>query len=328
MTDIAASMKYSKPGDAKTTTVSGDAWLVGTSSKKFETANSNTTDSSINGEQVRDITTFISDDELKALTDSKWATNEQSYDYQQFLFFDEEGYAGGARSRIVKYTEDDADKTGDFFFIGNNRQIARYRMEFSSTAQSDVTDSAGSADTTGTYLDDFENTELSMLGKPYKVVLARRPASGPQGGGGSIKLTLMAGAARDTLLEGETQTYTVGDKTYEVTLTFVDADEGLFTVNGEKTNKLKVGETYVLSDKSEVGVSEVLYQDYAGGVHSVTFFVGASKMELRDDDIGDATGAYNVKVGSEDIDGTTVIVTGTDDNTFTVSTVEVNMTAE
>src|SRR3989338_8641202 len=158
MTDIAASMKYSKPGDAKTTTVSGDAWLVGTSSKKFETANSNTTDSSINGEQVRDITTFISDDELKALTDSKWATNEQSYDYQQFLFFDEEGYAGGARSRIVKYTEDDADKTGDFFFIGNNRQIARYRMEFSSTAQSDVTDSAGSADTTGTYLDDFENT--------------------------------------------------------------------------------------------------------------------------------------------------------------------------
>ena len=326
MTDIAASMKYSKPGDAKTTTVSGDAWLVGTSSKKFETANSNTTDSSINGEQVRDITTFISDDELKALTDSKWATNEQSYDYQQFLFFDEEGYAGGARSRIVKYTEDDADKTGYFFFIGNNRQIARYRMEFSSTAQSDVTDSAGSADTTGTYLDDFENTQLSMFGQTYTVVLARRPDTVADQ---SIRLVLMAGSARDTLLEGETKSYTVKDKVYDVSVTFIDSDEAKFTVNGEATNKLKVGETYVLADKSEVGVSEILYQDYAGGIHSATFFVGAQKMELRDDQVTDATGAYGVKIGSESIDGTTVIVVGTDNNTtFSVSTIDVNMTGQ
>ena len=328
VTDIAAGMKYVKPSATTTVSVEGDAWMVGTSSKSYELANNNATGSSIGGESWRDINTFIGDDELAALSDGTWATNENEYAFQQFMFFDADS-VNNERNRIVKYDENDKDVSADHLFLGNGKQIARYKLEFSSTAQSDVTDSAGSADTTGTYLDDFENTELSMLGKPYKVVLARRPASGPQGGGGSIKLTLMAGAARDTLLEGETQTYTVGDKTYEVTLTFVDADEGLFTVNGEKTNKLKVGETYVLSDKSEVGVSEVLYQDYAGGVHSVTFFVGASKMELRDDDIGDATGAYNVKVGSEDIDGTTVIVTGTDDNsTFTVSTVEVNMTAE
>ncbi len=326
MTDIAASMKYPKPSGSSAVTVSGDSWKVGTSSKKFEVANSNATDSSINGEQVRDITTFIGDEELKALADAKWATNEQSYDYQQFLFFDEEGYAGGARSRIVKYTEDDADKTGDFYFIGNNRQIARYRMEFSSTAQSDVTDSAGTADTTGTYLDDFENTQLTMFGQAYTVVLARRPDTVADQ---SIRLVLMAGSARDTLLEGETKSYTVKSKTYEVTMTFIDSDEAKFTVNGEATNKLKVGETYVLADKSEVGVSEILYQDYAGGIHSATFFVGAQKMELRDDQVTDATGAYGVKIGSESIDGTTVIIVGTDNNTtFSVSTIDVNMTGQ
>lgn len=326
--DITTSMKVAKAVDTakKVTTVEGDAWLVGTSSKKLEIANSNATDSSIPGEQIRDITTFIGDDELDALKDGTWATNEQSYGYQQFLFFDEEGYGGNSQSRIVKYAENDDDKTADFFFVGNSRQIARYRMEFSSTAQSDVTDSTGTADSTGTYLDDFENTDMTIFGKPYTVVLARRPDTVADQ---SVKLILMAGSAHDTVLESETKSYVVGDKSYEVTLSYVDDDEAKFIVNGEATNKLKVGETYVLKDKSEVGVSEILYQSYAGGVHSATFFVGAQKMELRDDQVTDSTGAYNVKIGSENIDGSTVIFTGTDNNsTFSISTIEVNMTAD
>ena len=330
MTDIAASMKYLKADDSTTVSVEGDNWEVGTSVKYLEMANNNGTASGLLGESFRDITTFIGDDELDALKDGTWSTSEADYGFQQFMYFDSEGQAALAYdNRVVKYVEDDSDKTVDNLFIKNSRQIARYKMEFTSTAESDVTDSAGSADTTGTYLDDFDNTDLSILGKDYSVVLARRVASGPQGGGGSIKLTLMSGSTRDTLLEGESKSYKVGAKEYDVTLSFVDADEGKFTVNGEATNKLKVGETSVLADKSEIGVSEILYQDYAGGVHSVTFFVGASKMELRDDDITDATGAYNMKVGSEDIDGTKVIIVGTDNNvTFRVSTIDINMTAE
>jgi hypothetical protein len=328
MTDIATGMKYLKPSESSSATVEGDNWMVATSAKKYEMANSNASDSSIGGETFRDIITFIGDDELGALSDGTWATNEADYSYEQFLFFDVDG-ANPERNRVVKYTENEGDVTADHLFFANSRQIARYKLEFTSTAQSDVTDSAGTADTTGTYLDDFENTDFGMLGSDYSVVLARRTSSGGDLNAKGIKLTLMAGSTRDTLLEGETKTYTVGDATYEVTLSFTDDDEAKFTVNGEATNKLKVGETYVLSDKSEIGVSEVLYQAYAGGVHSATFFVGAQKMVLQDDDVSDVTGAYNIKVGSEDIDGTTVIITGTDNNvTFTVSTIEVNMTAE
>ena len=335
MTDIAASMKYLKASASSTTKVEGDAWLVGTSSKKLEIANSNATASAIIGETFRDINTFIGDDELQALKDGKWNTNEKSYDYQQFLFFDAESVIPST-NRIVKYVEDtDTDVTADHMFIQNARQIARYKLEFSTVAQSDVTDSGGTADTSGTYLDDFENTQLKFLGNDYTVVLARRPGTPVDD---SIKLTLMAGAARDTLLEGETKTYKVKDKDYDVSLSFIDTDECKFAINGEGTNKLKVGETYILADKSEVGVSEVLYQDYAGGIHSCTFFVGAEKLELRDDEVQDATDSagttiapstHRMRVGSTDVDGANVIISGTDNNaTFTISTIELNMTAE
>ncbi len=329
MTDIASSMKYAKASSASTTTVKGDAWQVATSSKKLEISNNNATGTNLRGETFRDINTFIGVDELKALENGNWNTNARTFGYQQFLFFDADADAtANAISRIVKYVENpDNSVSTDHLFIRSNRQIARYRLEFSSTAQSDVTDSSGAADTTGTYLDDFRNTHIKMLGKDYTVVLAQRPSG--VAGGQNIKLTLMGGAASDTVLEGETKTYSVSGKSYDVSLTFIDSDECKFAVNGEATNKLKVGDTYVLADKSEVGVSEVLYQDYAGGIHSCTFFVGAEKLEMQDDSVTTPTSTNRLRVGSTDIDGANVIITGTNDNTtFTVSTIDLNITAD
>ena len=328
MTDIAASMKYLKAGDTSSTTVEGDAWLVGTSSKKLEMANSNASGTSVVSESFRDINTFISDDELSALSDGNWATNEADYGFQQYLYFDNTpASVSPGSSRIVKYAENDEDVTADFFFVPSGGQIARYYLEFTSTAQSDITDSAGTADTTGGYLDDFEDTTLNLMGKEYTVVQARRPVVP-----GGVKLLLMSGSTSDTLLEGETKTYDVGEKSYEVTLSFVDADEAKFTINGEATNKLKDGDTYVLADKSEVGVSEILYQDYAGGVHSATFFLGARKLELRDDGINSTlagAGSHQLRVGSEDIEGADVIIQGSDDyTTFTITSISLNITAE
>ena len=331
MTDIASSMKVAKAaGATTTTTVEGDAWLVGTSSKKLEMANNNASGLSVATENLRDINNFISDGELSALADGKWATNEADYGFNQYLYFDNTPAGVSASvNRIVKYVEDDKDKTTDYFFVASSGQIGRYRLEFTSNAQSDVTDSTGASDTTGTYLDDFEDTKLGLLGREYTVVQARRLSAGGDANQNGIKLVLMSGATSDTLLEGESKTYSVGDKVYDLTVTFVDADECKFSINGEATNKLKDGDTYVLSDKSEVGVSEVLYQDYAGGVHSCTFFLGARKMELRDDTVTDGINSHQMRVGSEDIDGADVVIEATDDNTtFSVSVISVNMTAD
>ena len=164
MTDIAASMKVAKSGSSSgTVTVSGDSWMVGTSSKDYEMANSDGTSSSLTGEDFRNISTFIGDSELGALVDGEWTTNEQNYGYQQFLYFDNYAAATENQNRIVKYVENDDDVTADHLFFKNGREIARYLLEFTTTAQSDVTDSSGTADATGTYLDDFENTGISFL---------------------------------------------------------------------------------------------------------------------------------------------------------------------
>ncbi len=323
MTDIVAGMKYVKAAAtaAATTTVEGDAWKVATSTKDLELGENALADTSVTGETIQDIQPFITSDELDALADGEWATNSNTFTYKQYLYFDESLQT----SSIVKYTENDEEVTGDFFYIANGRNIARYRMEFTSTAQSDVTDADGVSDTTGQYLNDFEDTKLTILGKVYNVVEARRP-SGTQG---SVKLTLMAGSSSDSLQELESKTYTVNGKEYDVTLSFVDSTHAKFVVNGESTAKIRDGETYVLADGSEVGVSSILYQNYAGGIHSADFFVGAEKIELTDTAVATATSSNELRVGSEDIDGAQVYITGTDNNvTFTITTIEVNMTAQ
>src|SRR3989338_684748 len=277
MTDIAASMKTTK-ATTTTTTVSGDNWKVGTSSKKYEMANSATT---VSGEQIYDVEQFIGKGELGALADGTYTTSGSSSTYKQYLYFD---LKNNAQNEIVKYAENDKDVTADFFFVGNGNNIGEYVLEFASAPESSVQNTAGSATTDGTVLDDFEGTKIKFLGKEYSIVLARRTESPPKR---SIKLTLMGGSTSGTLLEGESSTVTAVGKEYDVALIYTDADYGKFTVNGETTDKLQKGDTYKLADGNEVGVSEILYQNYAGGVHSATFFVGASKLELADTGITD-----------------------------------------
>ena len=321
LTDIAAGMKYMAAGESATVSVEGDAWMVGTSAKFLETANNDGTTSTQAGETIQNLSTFIGNDELAALADGSWNTNENDFGYQQFLFFDDLTTTSG----LVKYVENDDDTTADHFYVKNGLPIARYKLEFTSTATSDITGSTGTAATDGLYLDDFEDTTLSLFGKDYNVVQARRTAAT----GGGVKLTLMAGATSDTLLEGESKTYTIGEKEFDVTLSYVDETYAKFVVNGETTNKISDGSTFVLSDKTEIGISDVLYQGYAGGIHSSSFFLGAQKVELQDTGVATGGSSTELVVGSESIDGADVIITGSDDNTtFSITTIEINMTAQ
>ena len=207
-------------------------------------------------------------------------------------------------------------------FINNNpffmavgftivEQIAKYNLSFNLSWSSRAN------------LSDFRDNRLQLLGREYVVTRAAHPVTAPELG---IILRLMSGEMRDTLLEGETRTYVANGRAYNTTLTFIDADECKFMVNGERTNKLKVGDSYVLSDRTEIGLSDMLYQNYTSGIHSCTFFLGAQRIELRDDQITDEIGTFVFKDGSEDVDGTTVIIKGTStEERFTIDSIEVEM---
>ena len=328
VSDIVASLQFAatKPAAAggSSLVAEGEAWLVQKgASNVMEMSENLETGVTENKESIATITgsTYIDDGQLPNLLAPGSASNSKgTAPYEQRLYFEDAG------TSKVQYLEDRNDVTGDFLYFINGKQIARYELEFTTSLESDVDDSAGSATSTGDYLTDLEDVEIVMMGKTYSVVTARRNGASTTG---QVILTLMGGAVRDVLVEGTTKTYTIDGKDYEVTVDYVDADEAKFTINGEATRKLKDGDTDKISDGTTVGVSEILYQDYAGGVHSATFFLGAQKLVIKDTNINNTVSSNELKVDDETIDNSNAWIQGSDDNSnFKIDKIVVNMTAE
>ncbi len=314
MTDIAASMKYSAGTGTSSVSVSGDAWLVKSGTDELEFGETL-------GPATGGVVDFLDNDDLGALADGELTSSKGTFKYEQFLHLD--------RATInTTYEEDDDDVTADFVKIADNVQFARYEMNFLTAAKSDIDASESFK------LDDFEDKQLTFLGKTFNIVKAKSAQNGP----GKVTLTLMSGSEKDTLLEGESKTYMVKGKEYDVNLLFTDSsNRAKFTVNGETTPLMDEGDTETLSDGTVLGLSEVLYQDYAGGVHQAEFFLGADKVELEDDDITATGSSDELKVNDETIDGAEVHIRGsvndnstsaTDDGELEIDTIFVNMTAQ
>ncbi|MBI5391131.1 S-layer protein [Candidatus Woesearchaeota archaeon] len=322
-TDIATHMTWMKPGGSTTTTVTGDAWKAATSSKILEV--SEKLSSGTNAKTLYDINTYLGSGELNALADGTFQNKKSSYDYHQYLYLSN-GTDVSAKSGYVQYTKSTVnDAVGDFLFFKNSGTIANYNVQFTSGAQSAITDSAGAAATTGVYLWDDQGKKISLLGKTYDIVQARRPASN----GGGVKLVLMGGAIpATTLVEGQKESYKINGKDYTVKLSFVGTTTAKFTVNGETTDSLTSGQTYKLSDGTTIGVKEVLAQDFQEGLRQVEFYLGAQKVELQDTSVTDGTSSKSLYVDDKQIPEAYVMITGTDDNsTSTINNIYINLTA-
>ena len=315
MTDIAASMKYKASDAGATVSVEGDAFLVKSGTDELEFSESI-------GPAAHGVVDFLDNDNLAALADGELVSSQGSFTYEQFLHFDKP---------VVNttYTEDEDDVTALFLKVLDNNMFARYEANFLEAAESDV-------DSSSSYkLDDLEDKSITLLGKTYEIVRARSDLASM---GAKVTLTLMSGAASDSILEGESKTYTVDSKEYEVGLTFTSSsNQAKFTVNGEATTLMDEGDTETLSDGTVLGLSEVLYQDYAGGVHQADFFLGADKLELEDDSINTTGSSDELKVNDETIDGADVEIQGSvldvvtsssDDGELEIDIITVNMTAQ
>ncbi len=303
--------------------VSGEAWRVGTSSKKLELSELGTGKK----EAFRNITTFVTDDELTTLlADGTFRNSRGDFDYHQYLYFDNvNAWGNDPVSLSAVHTESDDDVTGDFFYVKDGDQVARYSLEFTSSAESETTDSAGTAAQTGTFLWDMEGKSISLLGKTFSIVKARRQS----GTGTGVQLTLMGGAQSDSLSQGESKTYTVGGKDYDVSVDFVGSTTAKFIVNGELTDSMQEGNTYTLGDKSLIGVKDITAQEFTGGVRKVEFYLGADKVVLEDTDMTNTVSDTAIKVGEDTLDDTEVIITGTNtSNLYKIDTIQLNFSAD
>ncbi|MBI4452372.1 hypothetical protein HY637_03010 [Candidatus Woesearchaeota archaeon] len=331
ISDLHSSLQFAAVKKVTTTsggdvTVEGDVWKVGSSSKKLELSEDLTTGGNSKIETLRNITTFIDKNNLKALASGSVTNNKVTSPYNQYLYLLGPGAERSLDSGYVQYTENsDNDVTADYLFFKSGKEMFRYLVEFTTSLESDVDDSSGSSSATGLFLTDYQDIDLTLFGKKYTIVTAKRVTTT----GSEVVLTMMGGANKDTLLEKQSKTYTIGGKPYEVTLNFVDTDEAQFVINGQSSRKMKDGDTDKLSDGTTVGVTDILYQDYAGGIHSSTFFLGANKLELKDTNVDDTLSSNQLKVDDNTIDDAVVMIEGDDNNaTFKITRIHVNMSAD
>lgn len=314
MTDIAASMKYTAVAETTATTVSGDAWQVKSGSDVLEVGEH------FGPQGVQGIVDFIGSGQLDALKNQKFSNSQGTFEYEQFLHFE-------TAAINTTYIEDDDDVTDLFLRIRDNYRFARYELNFLESAESDIDTSESEK------LDDYEGKAISFIGSTYNIV----KATSSEDSKGKITLILMSGSTSDSILEGETKTYTIDGKEFELSLTFTNtADQAKFVVNGETTPLMDEGDTEKLSDGTILGLSEVLYQDYAGGVHQAVFYLGADKIQLEDDSINTSGSTDELKVNDETIDGAAVTITGSlltvptssADGELEMDTIVVNMTSQ
>lgn len=330
VSNIAMSLQYaatSKLGNVTTeTVVEGDAWMVGTSSKKLEITQNIDANANFGEENIRNITNSVDKDELESLKDGSITTQKGTAHYSQYINFDDSIRNGG----YVKFMENEDDVAADFLYFGSGAQIARYSLEFKTSLQSDVEDADGDKNTDGLYFGDIKNEKINVLGKDYVIVNAKRIDSTTHED--SAELTLMGGSIQDTISEGETKTYTINGKEYEVqAMTITDQIPYVvkFKVNEETTKSLKVGDSISLSDDTEIGVSEIISNEAGDPTADMAeFYLGASKVYLKDDDITDDISSNELEIDNNRIDDTMVIITGNnDDSTVSIDSIQLDITA-
>jgi hypothetical protein len=239
---------------------------------------------------------------LKALKSGVFSSGSTSTPVKQYLKFDQS-------TMRVDYLENDDNVVADTLFVPDSSVIFEYDMEFTEGAASELTD-------TGANLDDYEGEVLTILGAPYTVVEVKRPTSTAN----SIKMTLLGGQVADVLRDGETKTYTIDGKDYEVTAVFISSDntpKAKLSVNGVMTKERSAGQTEVLGTDVTVGIQSILTNQREG---LVEFYLGANKLELTDSNyVGttyDTTGT--VKVNGKSITDGEVIIKATNESSTSV----------
>ncbi|MBT7929000.1 S-layer protein, partial [Candidatus Peregrinibacteria bacterium] len=302
--------------------VSGDSVEISTSSDLLELR-----------ESIGDVRNTLTDVEVTGggLAGGRVTTDEGSTEYNQYLrFFDSANVIDNAPR--VNYTENEgiADGfVGDYLHIVDsddptNKTTAffEYELEFESGLESTITSST---------LPDLEDEEVEILGTVYTIVDTQVDISADD-----VTLTLLGGAVYDVLGEGETKTYTIDGKDYEVTVMIIEDVSPAtvtFEINGEITKQLKDSQTTTLDDGTLIGISDIVLNEAgeAGSGDIVEMYLGATKLVLKDTDYTDTNFTQNVEIDNEDITNALVQIVAAEQSSSTkleISTIKYRLSAD
>jgi len=286
-------------------TVSGDAVEISHSSDLLELR-----------ETIGDVRETLTDVEVAGggLASGKITTDEGSTEFNQYLRFADSTLSSFSPKVVFTESEGILDGyVGDYLFIQDandssapTNSFFEYEIEFESGLESAVS---------STTLPDLEDEELLILGTTYTIV-------DTYVSGEDIKLTLLGGAVYDILGEGETKTYNIDGKDFEVTVMIIeDVTPATVTldINGEITRQLQDSETTTLDDGTLLGVSDIVLNEAgeAGSGDIVEIYLGATKLTLQDTDTSDTSWYSGVEIDNDNIENALVKITSA--NTATKS---------
>ncbi|MFH1187204.1 MAG: hypothetical protein V1697_03495, partial [Candidatus Levyibacteriota bacterium] len=251
-------------GSTTTTVEGGDSVLFEKSSTKFQL-----------GKSLLDIrSTSIDDSDMDTLlADGTFTDNDNDeFDYKQevtmasltLTMFDDDDYMKDTPTIGLKITDDSS--------------ILNYTLDF----------------TEEPLFSDLETATIPLMGKNYYILDVATA---------NDTITLLDSATEATISEGETQTLTVGDKSYEVSVEFVSSDEAKLNVNGATTNSLSEAETQKLSDGAYLGVKDIMYSSKDTGISKVEFSIGKGKLVIEDGE--------EIQLNEDDVDNLYGYITNT-----------------
>lgn len=224
---------------------------------------------------------------------------EGVFDYNQYLRFNSSASAEG----YVTLKANDRHVGGHYLYWGSGSMIFEWEAEFEDVMDSDVEGDGG--------LEDFEDSELFILGKSFAVADASLTSNNQ-----TLHLELMSGVVSGLLGENDKNKYVIEGKEYDVeVLVISETSEGgagsvKFRINGEITDELKDGDTDLLADNTLIGVRDILGTGKDIQKSIVQFYIASNIIEFTDANVSDDSFEQGVRIGKEQIEDALVMLKG------------------
>ncbi len=295
-----AVIKTSAPGAPSQLVIEGDAVEVGSTSDLLE----------IN-EPIGDVRETFTEVDLDMLKGGQIVTDEGSTEFNQYLRFPTPSEVVIPHSTVT-FAEDERDRVGHYLFFNDGEVMFQWELEFEEGLESEIEIDD---------LVDLEDEDITILGQPFVIVdtdvTNKSNVFGTIISGGSPDLTIefIGGAVSAVLGENDKETYVVDGKEYEVEVLVIsetsNQGEGSvkFRINGEITDELEDGETDVLADGTQIGIRDILATGKDIQKSIVQFYLGAYKVEFRDDNTADQIfNTAGTQVNEETIEDSAVLI--------------------
>ena len=269
-------------GATRTTCAGGDCYLFELASTKLNMYD-NLTDVKSSKVDHSDLPNVLASLDYKS-GDSK------TYGYNQEITLN-------ANLRYNPFLDSDFndDKPAIGLKILDGTKVFNYTISWKKAPESDVT--------TAGRLDDFENSEINLLGRTYTILNAYNGSVNSN----AVKLELMGGAVISSINRDEVDTQTLNGKSYAIRASYISDTKCTLcaSIDGATEtckSELNKGETYELSDGTQVGIRSINYAAKSGTVDSVDYSLGAEKLTLQN--------STTVEINDIDVSGLDVTLEG------------------